>query len=121
MKTKLLAMTLLAGSALFAETHFSIGVGVGGYGNGYYAPPPPVVRYAPPYPGPGYTWVEGYWGPRHRWQRGYWDRTYYRRGFDRDRDRDRYEEYRHDDYRNDDRNRSFEQGNNRFDNRNGRR
>src|ERR1700675_4087972 len=57
MKTKLVVAMLLAGSSLFAGTHFSIGIGVGGYG---YAAPP-VVAYAPPYPGPGYTWGNGYW------------------------------------------------------------
>ena len=31
MKTKLLGVMLLAGSSLFAETHFSIGIGVGGH------------------------------------------------------------------------------------------
>ena len=71
MKTKLLVVMLLAGSSLFAETHFSIGIGVGGYG---YAAPP-VVAYAPPCPGPGYSWVDGYWygpAPRRIWRSGYW-------------------------------------------------
>jgi hypothetical protein len=87
MKTKLLVLMLLAGTSLFAGTHFSIGVGVGGYGYpaygyGYYAapPPPPVVTYAPPYRGPGYTWVGGYWypaGPRYAWRGGYWARPPY--------------------------------------------
>ena len=74
MKTKLLAGLLMAGSSVFAETHVSIGIGVGGYGNGYY-PPAPVVAYAPPCPGPGYSWVDGYWyqaGPRRFWRAGYW-------------------------------------------------
>src|SRR5947199_7142929 len=54
----------------------SIGVGVGGY----YAPPP-VISYAPPCPGPGYSWVDGYWypvGPRRVWHAGYWARPPYR-------------------------------------------
>jgi hypothetical protein len=80
MKTKLLVAMLLGGSSLFAETHFSIGIGVGGYGYApppvvAYAPPPPVVAYAPPCPGPGYSWVDGYWyeaGPRRAWHAGYW-------------------------------------------------
>src|SRR5207253_941888 len=88
MKTKLLFVMLLAGTSLFARTHVSIGIGVGGYGYpaygygypaydyGYYAapPPPPVVTYAPPYPRPGYTWIAGYWypvGPRYYWRGGY--------------------------------------------------
>ena len=68
---------------MFARTHFFVGVGIGGgYVPGYYAaplppPPPPVVAYAPPSPGPGYTWVGGYWypvGPRYYWRAGYWSR-----------------------------------------------
>jgi hypothetical protein len=78
MKTKLIAALFLAGSALFAQARFSIGVGVGA--PGYYAPPPPVVAYAPPYPAPGYTWIAGYWypaGPRNVWHAGYWARPPY--------------------------------------------
>ena len=41
MKTKLLALVLLAGgSAMFAQTRFSVGVNIGGNGPGYYAPVP---------------------------------------------------------------------------------
>src|SRR5262245_55243212 len=89
MKTKLLAGFLLVVSSLFAETHLSICVGLGGHGYApppvfvysppppvaVYTPPPPVVAYAPPCPGPGYTWVDGYWyhaGPRRLWRQGYW-------------------------------------------------
>src|SRR5205807_7180933 len=71
MKTKLVVAMLLAGSSMFGETHFSIGIGVGGYG---YAAAPPVA-YAPPCPGPGYTWVAGYWDQAGRqpfWREGYW-------------------------------------------------
>ena len=83
MKTKLLALVLLAGSSMFARTHVFFGVGIGGgYAPGYYAaplppPPPPVVAYVPPSPGYGYTWVDGYWypvGPRYHWRAGYWAR-----------------------------------------------
>jgi hypothetical protein len=81
MKTKLLALVLLAGSSVFAGTHFSVGIGVGG---GYYAPPPPPpAYYAPPLaPGYGYTWVGGYYypvGPRWHWSAGYWARPPYAR------------------------------------------
>lgn len=89
MKTKLLALLFLAGtSSMFARSHFSIGIGIGGYFPGYYAPryyapryyapayyAPPVVAYAPPCPGPGYNWVDGYWytaGPQRFWRAGYW-------------------------------------------------
>ena len=41
MKTKLFTLVLLAGGSLFAETHWSIGLGLG---TPYcYAPPPPPV------------------------------------------------------------------------------
>jgi hypothetical protein len=89
MKTKLLALLLVAGGALFAESHFSIGIGIGGFAPayGYYAPPlppaPPAVVYAPA-PGPGYTWVSGYWypaGPRYAWRAGYWARPPYARAY----------------------------------------
>ena len=70
MKSKLVVMMLLAGSSLFGENHFSIGIGIGV--PGYWSPPPPpVVYYAPPpCPDPAYTWIEGYWypvGPRYHW------------------------------------------------------
>jgi hypothetical protein len=81
MKTKLLALALLAGSTMFAETRFSIGVNIGGYGRGYYAPAPPVyASVAPPCPGPDYTWADGYWsqyGGRRAWVAGYWNRPSY--------------------------------------------
>jgi WXXGXW repeat (2 copies) len=79
MKTRLLAILLLAGTSMFAGTHISVGFGIGG---GYYAPPPPPpVYYAPPpAPGPGFTWVGGYYypvGPRYYWHAGYWARPPY--------------------------------------------
>jgi hypothetical protein len=82
MKSKLLAIFLLAGSSLFAGTRFFVGVGVSGGGYGYYAPPPPppVAVYSTPCPGPGYSWVNGYWypvGPRYVWRPGYWVRPPY--------------------------------------------
>ena len=80
MKTRFLALMLLAGSSLFARTHVSIGIGVGG---GYYysPPPPPVVYYSPTYVRPGYTWVSGYYpaGPRYSWRAGYYARRPYAR------------------------------------------
>jgi hypothetical protein len=80
MKTQLriLAVALIAGGSMFAQTRLSIGVGIGGYGPGRY-PPPVYAQYAPPCPGPGYTWVDGYWGPqggRNVWFDGYWNRPY---------------------------------------------
>jgi len=120
MKTKLLVAMLLAGSSLFAQTHFSIGIGVGGYGYApppvvAYAPPAPPVAYAPPCPGPGYTWVDGYWyqdGPRRSWRPGYWaapaygpayretpryeGRQYYGRNeHEHEHERDHYDRYDH--------------------------
>jgi hypothetical protein len=79
MKSSLLALMFTAGS-LFAETHISIGIGIGT--PFYYAPPPPpIVAYTiPPCPGPGYLWIAGYWypaGSRYRWRDGYWARPPY--------------------------------------------
>lgn len=51
MKTKLLAMVLMAGSTMFAGVRFGVGVGFGG----------PVVVAQPPCPGPGYVWTNGVW------------------------------------------------------------
>jgi hypothetical protein len=75
LKSKLLAIALLAGGSVFAGPRVAVGIGVGvGYPYGYYAPPPaPVVTYAAPYPGPGY-WVGGYYpaGVRYGWRGGYY-------------------------------------------------
>jgi hypothetical protein len=62
MKKKLIALALLAAGSAFAETRFSIGVGIGA----------PVVVSRPFYPGPGYTWVDGYYDPYGTWIDGYW-------------------------------------------------
>ena len=74
MTSKLIAFVLIAGSSAFAETRFSIRIG-GGYGPGYYAPPP--VRYYPARPsgsyGPGWGGA-GYWGedPDRQHRRAEW-------------------------------------------------
>ena len=76
MKKTMLALLLLSCGTLFAETHFSVGIGIGGYGPVYSrVPPPPPVYAQPPCPGDGYEWVDGYWypvGPRFYWRMGYW-------------------------------------------------
>ncbi len=81
MKTKLLALALLAGGSMFAETRFSIGVNLGGYNGGYYEPGPPAyVAVRPPCPGPDYAWADGYWtqyGGHRGWHQGYWARRAY--------------------------------------------
>jgi hypothetical protein len=84
MKSKLLALVFLAGSAAFAGPRIFFGVGVG-YPRpvAVYAPPPapPVAYgYVPAAPGPGYSWVGGYYypvGPRYVWRPGYWARPPY--------------------------------------------
>lgn len=82
MKTKLriLAVALIAGGTMFAQTRLSVGIGIGagGYGPGYY-PPPAYAQYVPPCPGPDYTWVDGYWAPqggRNVWIAGFWNRPF---------------------------------------------
>ena len=82
MKTKWMALAILAGllvtgNSLFAESRFSFGIGVGA--PGYYAPP--VVVYRPPYPGPGYYWVDGFYDPYGTWVGGYWAPPAYRYGY----------------------------------------
>ena len=85
MKTKLFALVLLAGGSLFAETHWSIGIGLGApYYYGYAPPPPPVVVYTPPSPSPEYTWVPGYYYPArggYAWHAGFWSRPPYAGAF----------------------------------------
>jgi hypothetical protein len=76
MKTKLMAILLVAGGSLFAQTRFSVGVQFGSPG---YYPPAPVApvrvaapAYRPPCPGPGYIWVDGYNDGYSNWVDGYW-------------------------------------------------
>ncbi len=72
MKKKLMALMLVAGGSLFAQTHFSVGVGFGA--PGYYGPAPMAVAgYRPPSPGPGYVWIDGYRDGYGNWVDGYWD------------------------------------------------
>jgi len=79
MTSKLIALMLVAGGSLFAESRFSISIG--GYGPGYYAPPP--VYYAPARPHVLYRsygpydrgWGgAGYWGesPERQHRRAEW-------------------------------------------------
>ncbi len=127
MKTKLLALALLAGSSMFAQTRFSIGVHIGGYNPGYYAPAPyPYVADRPPCPGPDYSWTDGYWveGPgRGAWVNGYWARqSIYGRGYEQDRDRgfdrDRYQHREFErDHRSYDRGDRYNERNNRYNER----
>ena len=77
MKTKLLAIMLLAGGSMFAQTRFSIGIGFGGNGAGFYQPPPSYASNIPPCPGSDYIWADGYWSQnygRNTWVAGYWNR-----------------------------------------------
>jgi hypothetical protein len=104
MKSKLLALALLAGGSMFAETRFSIGIHIGGNSPGYYAPAPQrYVAARPPCPGPDYFWTDGYWDQGHGrriWVNGYWNRQpnfrshqsapdYGRRSYDRRQGYDR--------------------------------
>jgi hypothetical protein len=83
MKTqiRLLALAVLAGGIMFAQTRFSVGIGIGGggYNQGYYPPPAYQQQYVPVMPGPGYVWVDGYWAPqrgRNVWIAGFWQAPY---------------------------------------------
>ncbi len=72
MKTKLIALTLLAGGAVFGQV--SIGIQIGP------PPPPRVVSVVQVRPGPEFVWVEGYWYPvghKYKWHDGYWTRPPY--------------------------------------------
>lgn len=60
---------------MFAQTRFSIGLGFGTQGAGFYQAPPAYASNIPPCPGPGYTWVDGYWTNdygREVWVPGFW-------------------------------------------------
>lgn len=72
MKTKFLALLLLAGSSVFAAPRVAVGVGIGvGPAYGYYPapPPPPPVAYVAPVPAPIYPYPVGV---RYGWRAGYW-------------------------------------------------
>lgn len=96
MKSKVIAIMLLAASGLFAQMRVAVGVGyrIPAPVAVYAAPPASVAAYVAPAPGPGYTWIAGYWypvGARYAWRAGYWTRPafagarwvtpYYSRGF----------------------------------------
>jgi hypothetical protein len=102
MKKKLMALMLLAGGSMFAATRFSVGVSVGSpsyYTPGYYTAPAYAPAYAPPCPGPGYTWSNGAWRApvvnNFRGERRDFDRNNVRRD-DHARDRGRDSHYRGD-------------------------
>jgi hypothetical protein len=91
MKTKLMAMVLMAGSTMFAGVRFGVGVNLGVPVRAGYAAPVVI----PPCPGPGYVWMNGYWAaPRYvdnHYNAGYsgGERRYDRDHFDGSRfDRD---------------------------------
>lgn len=101
------ALALSAGAAHAAQIGVSIGIGA----PVVYAAPEPVA-YAPPCPGPGYSWVQGYyvgraWYPgrwvaaqewrEHEWREHEW-REHDRWDHDRDYDHDR-RDHDHGDHR----------------------
>ena len=75
MRSKFLALMLLAGASAFGQV--SIGVMIG------HPPPPPrvvEVEVMPPSPAPECLWVEGYWFPvgnHYKWHPAYWTRPAY--------------------------------------------
>ncbi len=72
MKTKLVALMLVAGGALFAQARVAIGVQIGRPAPVVVPAPVAVNVYRPPCPGPGYVWVEGYYDQFGNWYEGYW-------------------------------------------------
>ena len=87
MKTKLMALLLMAGSTMFAGVRFGVGIGIGVP----IAPAPVVVApVIPPCPGPGYVWSNGIWvapgahfgGPRY-FGGHYYGRPAFRGGYAR--------------------------------------
>ena len=77
MKTKVLAMMLLAGGSMFAQTRFSVGIG-------FHQAAPVYASNIPPCPGPGYTWVDGYWSQNYGrpvWVAGFWNAPVVTTGF----------------------------------------
>ena len=72
MKTKLMALALMAGSALFASPRVAFGVQVGGPAPVVVPGPAAVSVYQPPSPGPGYVWIDGYYDAYGNWCAGYW-------------------------------------------------
>ena len=83
MKSKLLALMFLAGTAtMFAGPRVVVGVGFG-YAPApvaVYAAPPVAPVYAAPVVRPGYSWVNGYYypvGARWGWHAGYYARPPY--------------------------------------------
>jgi hypothetical protein len=103
MKTKLLAMMLLAGGTMmFAQSRFSVGVNVGGVGAGFVQSAPPPNYFVPSRPGPDYFFVDGYWAQDHgrrHWVAGSWQRRAFvgrnNRSFDnRFHDNDRRNDFR---------------------------
>ncbi len=70
-RTTLIAMLLVGGSAFGAQV--SLGIRIG-------APPKARVEVRTAQPGPDYNWVDGYWYPdagHYKWHAGYWTRPPY--------------------------------------------
>jgi len=96
MTMKLLAMMAVAGGSMFAQPRISVGVGVGGYGGGYYQQPPPYA-YVPPCPNPYDILVDGYCVADYGYSRPFYrefraaprfdDRRGFTRGFEQNRNR----------------------------------
>ncbi len=72
MKTRLMALMLMAGGALFAQTHVAIGIHIGRPAPVVVPAPVAVSAYRPPCPGPGYLWIAGYYDEFGNWYDGYW-------------------------------------------------
>ena len=82
---------------MFAQPRISVGVGVGGYGGGYYQQPAPYAYDVPPCP-PYESWVNGFCVADYGYERPFYGGYRVAPRFDNRFDRDR--------------NRGFEQGRN---------
>jgi hypothetical protein len=72
MKTKWMALMLLAGGTLLAQPRLAIGVRIGAPAPVVVPAPVAVSAYRPPCPGPGYMWIDGYYDEAGSWFDGYW-------------------------------------------------
>ena len=72
MKSKWMAVMLMAGGAMLAPAQVAVGVQFGRPAPVMAPAPVAVDAYRPPCPGPGYVWIDGYYDQYGNWIEGYW-------------------------------------------------